>query len=345
MENLSLHIEYLLLRHDCVVVPGIGAFINIYQAPEFDKATGKITPMMREVRFNGAVRSDDGLLANSYARKYQISYREGAELLRQDIEMLRESILTDGETTLGHIGTLRMEEGGALRFIPMRTAEQMARDLGFITVPFKPKSITFKDNKPQKEQKEDLVSVHEVKEKPEESNTAAKIRNLDFERNYYIPVNKKGLRVAACLLGVIFIILASIHLPQSDADKRIERASVVPTEKIIDTARQVIRTDKEKPVPAVAVNHKDTIPAVTDSDRYYLIVGTFVTSEEAESYKENNSRDGYELTVVPSRKMYRVSAKVSLDKQELLDELNSDRFRNAYSEAWIWKKEPLEGRK
>ena len=86
MENLSLHIEYLLLRHDCVVVPGIGAFINIYQTPEFDTATGKITPMMREVRFNGAVRSDDGLLANSYARKYQISYREGAELLRQDIE-------------------------------------------------------------------------------------------------------------------------------------------------------------------------------------------------------------------------------------------------------------------
>lgn len=343
MENLSLHIEYLLLRHDCVVVPRIGAFINIYQAPEFDTATGKITPMMREVRFNGAVRSDDGLLANSYARKYQISYREGAELLRQDIEMLRESILTDGETTLGHIGTLRMEEGGSLRFIPMRTAEQMARDLGFISVPFKSESI--KENKPQYKPEENLTPVVEEKENIDKNPVPVKVRNLDFERNYYIPVNKKGLRVAACLLGLIFIILASIHLPQSDADKRIERASVVPTEKIIDTARQVIRIDKEKQVPTVAVNHKDTLPAVADCDRYYLIVGTFVTSEEAESYKENNSRDGYELTVVPSRKMYRVSAKASLDKQELLDELNSDRFRNAYSEAWIWKKEPPQGRK
>ena len=28
MERLSIHIEYLLLRHDCVVVPGFGAFIN-----------------------------------------------------------------------------------------------------------------------------------------------------------------------------------------------------------------------------------------------------------------------------------------------------------------------------
>lgn len=343
MENLSLHIEYLLLRHDCVVVPGIGAFINIYQAPEFDTATGKITPMMREVRFNGAVRSDDGLLANSYARKYQISYREGAELLRQDIEMLRESILTDGETTLGHIGTLRMEEGGSLRFIPMRTAEQMARDLGFISVPFKSESI--KENKPQYKPEENLTPVVEEKENIDKNPVPVKVRNLDFERNYYIPVNKKGLRVAACLLGLIFIILASIHLPQSDADKRIERASVVPTEKIIDTARQVIRIDKEKPVPTVAVNHKDTLPAVADCDRYYLIVGTFVTSEEAESYKENNSRDGYELTVVPSRKMYRVSAKASLDKQELLDELNSDRFRNAYSEAWIWKKETSQSTK
>ena len=343
MENLSLHIEYLLLRHDCVVVPGIGAFINIYQAPEFDTATGKITPMMREVRFNGAVRSDDGLLSNSYARKYQVSYREGAELLRQDIEMLRESILTDGETTLGHIGTLRMEEGGALRFIPMRTAAQMARDLGFLTVPFKSEPV--KGNKPEEEPTEESAPVQEEKEISEEKPTPAKVRNLDFERNYYIPVNKKGLRVAACLLGLIFIILASIHLPQSDADKKIERASVVPTEKIIDTARQVIKAEKEKPVPAVAVAHTDTLPTVTDKDSYYLIVGTFVTLEEAESYKENNSRDGYTLTVVPSRKLYRVSAKASPDKQELLDELNSDRFRKAYSEAWIWKKETSENTK
>lgn len=337
MENLSLHIEYLLLRHDCVVVPGIGAFINIYQAPEFDTATGKITPMKREVRFNGAVRSDDGLLSNSYARKYRISYREGAELLRRDIEMLRESILTDGETTLGHIGTLRMEEGGTLRFIPMRTAEQMARDLGFITVPFKSESVM--ENKPQNKPEENLTPVVEEKENIDKNPVPVKVRNLDFERNYYIPVNKKGLRVAACLLGLIFIILASIHIPQSDADKRIERASVVPTEKIIDTARQAIRVDKGKTVPTAAVAHNDTIPTVTETDMYYLIVGTFVTSEEAESYKENNSRDGYGLTVVPSRKMYRVSAKASSDKQELLDELNSDSFRKAYSEAWIWKKE------
>lgn len=337
MENLSLHIEYLLLRHDCVVVPGIGAFINIYQAPEFDSATGKITPMMREVRFNGAVRSDDGLLSNSYARKYQVSYREGAELLRQDIEMLRESILTDGETTLGHIGTLRAEEGGTLRFTPLRTAGQMARDLGFITVPFR--TVSEKEEKIQKKQIENPVPAHDETEESEENPDIAKVRNLDFDRNYYIPVNKKGLRVAACLLGLIFIILASINLPQSDADKKIERASVVPTEKIIDTARQVIKTDKDKPVRTITASANDTITDVTENDRYYLIVGTFVTSEEAESYKDNNSRDGYALTVVPSKKLYRVSAKASVDKQVLLDELNSDRFRKAYSEAWIWKKE------
>ena len=69
MYNLSLHIEYLLLHHDCVVVPGLGAFINVRHAAYFDAVTRVWHPMTREVRFNGALTHDDGLLSSSYARK------------------------------------------------------------------------------------------------------------------------------------------------------------------------------------------------------------------------------------------------------------------------------------
>ena len=46
MERLSIHIEYLLLRHDCVVVPGFGAFINARSEARVDSESGQVYPMM-----------------------------------------------------------------------------------------------------------------------------------------------------------------------------------------------------------------------------------------------------------------------------------------------------------
>lgn len=77
MERLSIHIEYLLLRHDCVVVPGFGAFINARSEARVDSESGQVYPMMREVRFNSALVHDDGLLAGSFARKYRVPFAEG----------------------------------------------------------------------------------------------------------------------------------------------------------------------------------------------------------------------------------------------------------------------------
>lgn len=42
METLGIHIEYLLQRHECVILPGIGAFIVSNDAARIDMATGEI---------------------------------------------------------------------------------------------------------------------------------------------------------------------------------------------------------------------------------------------------------------------------------------------------------------
>ena len=104
MERLSIHIEYLLLRHDCVVVPGFGAFINARSEARVDSESGQVYPMMREVRFNSALVHDDGLLAGSFARKYRVPFAEGREMLRKSIESLRRTMASDGEVTIGRLG-------------------------------------------------------------------------------------------------------------------------------------------------------------------------------------------------------------------------------------------------
>ncbi|MDE6547663.1 MAG: SPOR domain-containing protein, partial [Muribaculaceae bacterium] len=47
MDILPLHIEYLLTRHDCVIVPGIGAFIATETEAFIDLENGVIRPRRR----------------------------------------------------------------------------------------------------------------------------------------------------------------------------------------------------------------------------------------------------------------------------------------------------------
>ena len=92
MDNLSLHIEYLLLRNEYVVIPGFGSFLNVWHPARYDEATGLYHPIEREVRFNSALTHDDGLLASSFSRKYQVNFQEGRELLRHEISSLRDAL-------------------------------------------------------------------------------------------------------------------------------------------------------------------------------------------------------------------------------------------------------------
>ena len=70
MINLARHIEILLLEHDCVVIPGIGGFITNAEEARFLEQEWQMMPPYRTVRFNQALKSNDGLLVQSYMNIY-----------------------------------------------------------------------------------------------------------------------------------------------------------------------------------------------------------------------------------------------------------------------------------
>ena len=251
MENLTQHIEYLLQIHDCVIVPGIGAFISIYKAPAFDKNTSTISAPRREIRFNPALKTDDGMLANSIARKEQISYREGSEIMTRAIEALGQTILMEGEVTIGKLGVIKREEEGNIRFYPFKTSERISLDLGLADVSVKGKvSSIHTSNAPVTTEEATIDSDVDGKEttplsEPEnEISDPDRINKLNFEKNYYIPVNKIFAKVCACLMAVS--IFAMIWIRPSIYNSNLEdRASVVPIDKVIDSA--IRKTEPQKP--------------------------------------------------------------------------------------------------
>ena len=329
MYNLTLHIEYLLLRHDCVVLPGIGAFINVRHAARLDSDTGTWYPMTREVRFNSALNHDDGLLANSYARKLQTSYNEGRDLLRRDLLRLQEMLASDGEVTMGQLGILHYDNG-LISFQPRLTATQMATASGHLpAIMHAPERVEIKK------------AVTEDAETPASTNaddtiqsvSSGKERVFDTTRNYYIAVNKVFARIAACFMVVATVVL-SIIIPTTD-NSRMDQASVMPVEKII---RESI-SKAERPVIEKIPQVEKEVKAEIQSGSYHAIVATFRTMEEAEKFMQQNKVSGYELQYVPTATRVRISAISSDNKEELQQIMSTEDFRSRFTNAWIWRDE------
>lgn len=272
--------------------------------------------MTKEVRFNQAVNHDDGLVANSYARKYSLTFHEARTLLNSDIKELKYLIENDGEVSLGRLGYISAGDENTLRFSPFQTAEQTNRELGFVSVGTQLNVPKFSDN---------------ANEKPSE-------RSLDFDRNYYIPVNKTAAKMAASLL-LVFIVAISALLPSSGRMEE-DQASVVPVNALIDSASATSMANESKEI----YESKDSVPdndnLIYDNSikKYYLIVGTFRSEREAQKYINLNHGEESDLILVPSKTLFRVASAASDDKSELITELNSTGFKSRYSEGWIWER-------
>lgn len=336
MYNLSLHIEYLLLQHDCVVVPGFGAFINVRHAAWLDNERRVWIPMTREVRFNTALCHDDGLLAGSYARKSGMTFHEGREMLRRDVDQLREALENDGEITLGDLGILRQNEG-SMMFIPQQTSEQTSSVLGYMPAP------TVKQA-PAPAIEKDIETVTEsaagLEETTQEENLPAKkrkVRVFDTEKNYYIAINKIFARTAAIIL---LIAAVSLSLLPTHEKPHVDEASVVPAERIIRNTATRLNPSESNVASATKENDAVKTDSVTEEEghhRYHIIVATFRNPSEADEFIRQNEGTGYALRTVNTKTMSRVSAISSDDKAELQSHMMSSEFRMRFGEAWIWE--------
>ena len=330
MNTLTLHIEYLLLKHDCVIVPGLGALLNVRQPARYDEERRLWLPMTREVRFNAALTHDDGLLASSYARKEQVSYAEGREMLGDAVHELLATLRQEGLVTLGRIGTLSTHEG-TLLFSPRHDAKRLINILGYIEAPVcKPDSETTL----QEEISEEKMSI-QAEEKPVERVAASESRRFDTERNYYIAVNKTFARVAACLAIILITSLAFVLPPNTHTN--VDKASVVPVEQMLQP-----RTSSSSAPVKVEENKSDVQTAEPSGEtegRYHAIIATFATPAEAAAYVAAHSSESSKLRVVNGRTKSRVSAFSSNNREEASRRISEAGFKQEFGDAWIWDAE------
>lgn len=217
MDILPLHIEYLLSRHDCVILPGIGAFIATETEAAVDFEHGTVTPRRRWISFNSSVVTDDGLLSHSIARREHLDYEEAHRLMTRLTAKFKDDLDSEGEVSMGKIGRLRRNADGLIEFEPRISAYE--RDI-LTKLVLSPKAVKIATSEAG-EASEDIV-------RPQEE--ASNVRTITVPADRYVFTIRKRVVHAAATLALVVTICLSILIPINHASE--QKASVFPIEGI-----------------------------------------------------------------------------------------------------------------
>ena len=105
--------------HDCVAVPGWGAFIANYEKAGFDETRSVLERPMRTIGFNASLNHNDGLLAQSLVRCEGMGYDEAMRFIADSVTTFRQQLATGGEVSMGRLGYFRSNKGELVEFVPL----------------------------------------------------------------------------------------------------------------------------------------------------------------------------------------------------------------------------------
>ncbi len=123
MSDLARHIELLLQRYECVVLPGWGAFLCSCNSARFtDEERVCLDPPARFLAFNELLDTPDGLLADSVARAEGISFEKAQAEIAATLAQMRAQLEMAGELEFGHLGTFTLSIERTLIFLPKKSS-------------------------------------------------------------------------------------------------------------------------------------------------------------------------------------------------------------------------------
>ncbi|MDE7421723.1 MAG: hypothetical protein K2N35_16145 [Muribaculaceae bacterium] len=233
MDILPLHIEYLLTRHDCVIVPGIGAFIATETEAFIDLENGVIRPRCREISFNSSVVTDDGLLSHSIARLEGLSYEDARRIVSALIERLTSELNDEGEASLGMVGRLVKDAEGLISFQP-----RFSSAFSDLNPEIK---LTEKIAEPANSADEMGVPATEVSETIDED---VRIVKVPADR-YVFTISKRAVHAAAMLITILTIGL-SLMIPINHDNE--QKASVISIEEFFHHKVNADGLEKSTPI-------------------------------------------------------------------------------------------------
>lgn len=312
MIDLASHIEYLLMSHNCVVAPGLGAFL-VHETPaRYDAEACSFMPPMRSLGFNQAVTINDGLLSESVARKEGVTLDAARLEIETTIASFRHQLELSGTMPVGNLGDMTLSDG-TMVFEPSDSSAVAMRYQGLVPLNIAP-----------------IVT---------ESDTQDMMKAEPEVRVIKIPVALKlaaSLIIAVVACGIFISTGKLMNNQQSnfaslDSGLRINVASDAPV-----TASDAISLSRE-------IELNISVPVVMDEpavlrnvapqpDRYLLVVGSFPSMKSALRHINGDPS----LAVMEMDDKYRVYASSASTMKEAAHK--ADSLRTDYPTVWVCRR-------
>ncbi|MDE6371845.1 MAG: hypothetical protein K2K92_10210 [Duncaniella sp.] len=326
MFDLACHIEHLLMSHDCVVAPGLGAFL-IHETPaRYDEASRRFMPPTRATGFNEAVTINDGLLAESVARREHISLQSATTRIEAEINSFRHQLAQGQPLAIGQLGEMRMEDDGRLIFNPSEHSAATLRYNGLMPLNI----LTLQDMEQVKTDHSDDGETSAPTILPIILKIAASLIFLMVAGGIFLTTNRLvGERtpdMAFMDSGIMSRI--SVMAPQKTEDS-------LPLSREIRLNIAVPRGDSDMSVAVENMDGSDAAATglvnggITASDRYILVIGSFPKLESAQKYIVGKPA----LRIHEMDGRYRIYAASAVTNAQAHVKANA--LRGEYPNVWI----------
>ena len=320
MNSLSGHIEYLIRRNDCVIVPGWGAFVANYQPAHISADNCSILPPSRSIGFNPALTHNDGLIASSIVRQAGVSYDNAVETISREVNTIRHQLEHDGEIAIGRLGIFRKNDEGTSTFEPYATADNQFYGLRAIEVT-------------------PLLTSGHSSENGKVTDSVSTRRDV-----FYLPISRNIFKAVASLALLIGLgITLSTPILKDDNSLYAGVATIATTTtlqpKVIDTPRQadaelfISIPDIDETTSIVSTDNSSDI-RLNDTDRYCLIIASHATRAQAEKQIAGDP----DLRILESGKRFRVYAATGNTIDEARLPMQSPDFAQKYPDAWVCRR-------
>ena len=373
MDRIIEHIERLLLRHDCVIIPDFGGFVLQSVSAVYIEEENSFIPARKEIVFNPTLTHNDGLLVESYMGSYSADFNKAQQIVKKDIAAMRQFLDEYSELQLGSIG-LFIKENERLIFIQEKNNVTFSTSsYGFTVFHYIPLSArNYVGTTPEPVASEAQLVVAEKQNK-----------NVIYK----IPVTRTFLRAVASIAAVILLFLL-ISTPVGDVNKASYSASFVPQEimpkktvddivsgAFSDADDMAVSVDKLEYVPELEVEKakndisdvksddkekvetvkpvsKNTLegtetktasakspPSSTGGEKYYVIIGSFKSKTHAQAHikelkKSSKVMAAANVLVTDRARIYARSFSNERDANSYMNELHQNTI---HKDAWVYK--------
>ena len=331
MIELSKHIECLLLRHNCVIVPGLGGFVTQYVPARHVPEEELFFPPFRSVGFNPRLTLNDGLLVQSYMQAYDTSYPETLRIVENAVAEVRAELQESGSFTFNGIGTLSLDAAGNYDFVPCEAGVLSPALYGLSS--FTAKALEAPAECAKKEAPRRKRKVRVVKKS---------------EKSYVLSINKELVNyVAAAVVAIIFYFAWAVPTSGDDpaaaskavmfgcpqavlsADKK--QPAVAPTDARPDSVAAPIATQTAADCTAMAPVERDR-----GEGKYTIVLASSITVKNAENFVTTLKEKGYkEAEVYTKGRMTRVVYCHFPTESAAYACLDTLRAHPDFSDAWV----------